>query len=314
MNGSSSPILRYAWVLAAIALFALLPLVLSHTYVYILISLFIMALFASSYNLVFGMTGLLSFCHATFYGAGAYTLAMSASLFGVPVLLGLVLAPLGAGILAVALGWIAVRTRGIQFAMLTLALGQIVYTIVVRQHRLTGGEDGLLIAIPEWLNSVTVLYYLTFGICAVCLWFLWRLLHSPFGDALAAIRQNSQRAQFIGIDVVAYQRTAFVIAGMLAGVAGALRGLEQQAAYPTLLGWTQSAEPLLMTLAGGLTTFFGPIIGAGLFVVLNFFVTKSFDYPLLVFGLVMLFIVLFLPGGVASLWRRERPAPGAPEA
>ncbi|OJU37399.1 MAG: hypothetical protein BGN94_10910, partial [Rhizobiales bacterium 68-8] len=287
--------------------------ILPATYLYLLVGLFVMALFASSYNLVFGMTGLLSFCHATFYGAGAYTVAIAASRLGLPVLLGLVLAPLCAGVLAAAIGWISVRTKGIQFAMLTLALGQLVYTVVVRQYRLTGGDDGLPIAVPDWLSPVTTLYYLALCVCVLCLAGLWRVLHSPFGEALAAIRQNAERARFIGINVVAYQRAAFVIAGMLAGVAGGLRGIEQQAAYPALLTWTQSAEPLLMTLAGGLTTFFGPIIGAALFVVLNFFVTASFEYPLLVFGVVMLLIVLFLPGGVASLFSRVRLVRGASE-
>lgn len=299
--------------IAGVALLAAMPLILSATYLYLLVGLFVMALFASSYNLVFGMTGLLSFCHATFYGAGAYTVAIAASRLGLPVLLGLVLAPLCAGVLAAAIGWISVRTKGIQFAMLTLALGQLVYTVVVRQYRLTGGDDGLPIAVPDWLSPVTTLYYLALCVSVLCLAGLWRVLHSPFGEALAAIRQNAERARFIGINVVAYQRAAFVIAGMLAGVAGGLRGIEQQAAYPALLTWTQSAEPLLMTLAGGLTTFFGPIIGAALFVVLNFFVTASFEYPLLVFGVVMLLIVLFLPGGVASLFSRVRLVRGASE-
>lgn len=287
-----------------------LPLYANTTMTYLLIDFFIMAIFAVSYNVVFGVTGLLSFCHATFYGAGAYAVAMSASLLGTPVIVGLALAPVLAGMLALAIGWLAVRTAGIQFAMLTLALGQLVYTVVVRQYNLTGGDDGLPIGLPPWLTSAVVLYYLALAICAICLWGLWRVLNSPFGAALAAIRQNSQRALFIGINVQAYRRAAFVIAGVVAGVAGGLRGIEQQAAYPTLFAWTQSAEPLLMTLAGGLTTFFGPVIGAALFVVLNFFVTKGFEYPLLVFGLVILLIVLLLPGGVASLFSRLRAATG----
>jgi branched-chain amino acid transport system permease protein len=296
--------------LLALALFAALPLCASTTVTYLLVDFFIMALLAASYNVVFGTTGLLSFCHATFYGAGAYAVAMSASRLGMPVIVGFLLAPLLAGVLALAIGWIAVRTAGIQFAMLTLALGQLVYTVVVRQYNLTGGEDGLPIASPPWLTSPVALYYLALCVCAICLWGLWRVLNSPFGAALAAIRQNSQRALFIGINVQAYQRAAFVIAGVVAGVAGGLRGIEQQAAYPTLFAWTQSAEPLLMTLAGGLTTFFGPVIGAALFVVLNFFVTKGFEYPLLVFGLVILLIVLVLPGGVASVFSRLRAAAG----
>jgi len=304
MSNRTPLILAGTIALVAAALAA--PLFASITITYLLIDFFIMALFAASYNVVFGMTGLLSFCHATFYGAGAYAVAMSASLFGVPPLMGLLLAPVLSAILAAAIGWIAVRISGIQFAMLTLALGQLVYTIVVRQYRLTGGDDGLPIATSAWLTSPVSLYYLALCICAACLWLLWRVLHSPFGAVLAAIRQNGQRALFLGINVQLHQLGAFVLAGAIAGIAGGLRGIEQQAAYPTLLAWTQSAEPLLMTLVGGLTTFFGPIIGAGLFVVLNFFGTKGFEYPLLVFGLIILLIVLVLPGGIASLFSRRR--------
>ena len=295
-----------AIALPVLAVLSAAPLWASTTVTYLLVDFFVMAIFAASYNLVFGKTGLLSFCHATFYGAGAYAVAMSASLFGVPVLVGFVLAPVAAGILAGLIGWVAIRSAGIQFAMLTLALGQLVYTVVVRQYHLTGGEDGLPIAAPDWLTTPSSIYYLALAVCVFCLWVLWRVARSPFGDALAAIRQNRQRALFIGMNVRAYELGAFVLAGMLAGLAGGLRGIEQQAAYPTLFGWTQSAEPLLMTLAGGLNTFFGPIVGAGLFVVLNFFVTKGFDYPLLVFGAVILVIVLVLPGGVVSLADRLR--------
>jgi branched-chain amino acid transport system permease protein len=308
---------RIAVIVAALCLSAallMLPLFARTTFTYLLIDFFIMALFAASYNVVFGMTGLLSFCHATFYGAGAYAVAMSVSLFGTSAIFGLVFAPILAATLAAAIGWLAVRTKGIQFAMLTLALGQLVYTIVVRQYNLTGGEDGLPIAAPAWLASPVTLYYLALVVCALCLWILWRVQNSPFGTALAAIRQNRQRAFFVGLNVKAYELAAFVLAGALAGVAGALRGIEQQAAYPTLFAWTQSAEPLLMTLAGGLNTFLGPVIGAGLFVALNFFVTKGFEYPLLVFGLVILVIVLVLPGGVASLFGRFGPAAGSRKA
>lgn len=302
---------KTAMVAIVLAVLVPLPMVANATVTYLFVDFFVMALFAASYNVVFGMAGLLSFCHAAFYGAGAYAVAMSATLFGRSVILGFVLAPVLSGLLALVMGWIAVRVKGIQFAMLTLALGQLVHTLVVRQYHLTGGDDGLPIEPPSWLTSVVTLYYLAFGVGVVCLWLLWRLRHSPFGTALAAIRQNPQRALFIGLNVKSYELAAFVLSGAVAGLAGALRGIEQQAAYPTLFAWTQSAEPLLMTLAGGLSTFLGPIIGAGLFVVLNFFITKGFDYPLLVFGLVILAIVLFLPGGVASLLARPKTVPSS---
>ena len=290
---------------------AIAPVMLPDTARFLAIDFFIMALFAASYNLVFGVSGMLSFCHGTFYGAGAYAVALAVMAAGIPLFAGLLCAGLLAGLLAAAIGWIAGRTKGIQFAMLTLALGQLVYTIVVRNHGLTGGDDGLPITLPDWARLSLPLYYLSLGVLAAGLGVLWTISKSPFGRALSAIRQNSQRAQFIGLNIKAYQLAAFTIAGTLAGVAGGLRGITQQAAYPTLLAWTQSAEPLLMTLAGGVSSFFGPIVGAALFVVLNFFVTRGFDYPLFIFGVVILVVVLFLPSGLTSLFSRLFPKPAS---
>ncbi|MBM0205690.1 branched-chain amino acid ABC transporter permease [Micromonospora sp. STR1s_5] len=302
-------VLRYTTFVLALAAACALPVALPETYVYLAIEFLIMAVLAVSYNLLFGLTGILSFCHGTLYGAGAYAVAILSVKLKLPLWLAVALAPVAAAALAALLGPILTRTRGMQFAMLSLALGQLVYALVVRQHDLTGGDDGLPIAVPPWLASPTNLYYFSLIVVGASLFMLWRVVHSPFGAALAAVRQNHQRATFLGLNVRRYELAVFVTAGAFAGVAGGLRAILQQAAFPSLLSWTQSAEPLLMTLAGGTGSFFGPVVGSALFVCLNFLITKSVGYPFLVFGVVILLIVLLLPGGLSSLVSRTSRLP-----
>jgi branched-chain amino acid transport system permease protein len=220
-----------------------------------------------------------------------------------------------AGAAALVIGFFTVRLSGMYFAMLTLAFAQLIFSVIANWYNFTGGDNGLPVSPPDYLLDTNAYYYFTLAVVAVAVAFLRLVTRSPFGAALAAIRENPQRAAFIGLNVRAYQLAAFVLAGALAGVAGALRSPLQQMAFPSLLYWTQSADPVLMALAGGVNTFAGPIVGAAVFVFLNFVVTSHTDYPLFAFGLVVLVVVLFLPEGVvgtlARLWRRK-PAAAAP--
>jgi branched-chain amino acid transport system permease protein len=234
---------------------------------------------------------------------------------GVPAWLGLAAAPVVGGLGALAIGWLSVRVTGMYFAMLTLAFGQLVFTIVLGWYSFTGGDDGLPVALPDWMLSAHNYYYFCLGVVTVCLWLIHRVTRSPFGAALGAIRDNRQRAAYIGLDVRRIELRVFVVAGAFAGVAGGLRAPLQQMAFPSLLDWAQSADPVLMSLAGGIHTFLGPIVGAAVFVFTNFVVTSHFEYPLLVFGLIVLFIVLFLPDGIVgslSRWQRRtrKTSPG----
>ena len=157
-----------------------------------------------------------------------------------------------------------------------------------------------------------MLYELVVVIVVACIAFLYIISNSAFGLALEAIQDNPERAAFSGLNIRMYRLAAFVIAGSFAGISGALRVLTEQMAFPTLLHWSQSAEPLLMSLIGGADTFFGPVMGATFFVLLNFFLTGTTDYPLLVFGLAVLFTILFMPRGIAGfleqIWQRVRRA------
>jgi branched-chain amino acid transport system permease protein len=296
----------FAWGAAAV-MFVALPLFVGESYIFLTIDFIIMSLFAMSYNLLFGHGGMLSFGHATYYGLGAYTVAILQSKYGVPPWLGLVAAPMVAALGALAIGWFCVRVTGMYFAMLTLAFGQLVFTVVLGWYSVTGGDDGLPLVLPGWMMSAFNYYYFCLLVVALCIWLIFRITKSPFGAALGAIRDNSQRAAYIGLNVRRLELRVFIIAGALAGIAGGLRAPLQQMAFPSLLNWSQSADPLLMALAGGIHTFIGPIVGAALFVFTNFAITSHFEYPLLIFGTLVLLVVLFLPDGiVGSLLRLHR--------
>lgn len=305
-----SPSSAIGWSVTAVA-FALLPFAIGESYVFLTVDFMIMSLFAMSYNLLLGQAGMLSFGHATYYGLGAYAVAVLQNKYGVPAWLGTAAAPVVAMAVALAIGWFSVRVTGMYFAMLTLAFGQLVFTVVLGWYAFTGGDDGLPVTLPDWMLSARYYYYFCLAIVAACIWLIHRIIKSPFGVALGAIRDNRQRAAYIGLNVRRLELRVFVVAGAFAGIAGGLRAPLQQMAFPSLLNWSQSADPVLMALAGGIRTFVGPIVGAALFVFTNFAVTSHFEYPLLVFGTLVLLIVLLLPSGiVGSLPRMRKPRPG----
>jgi branched-chain amino acid transport system permease protein len=305
----ATPVRAITGWLSAAAVFAALPLVLGESHIFLTIDFMIMALFAMSYNLLLGQAGMLSFGHATFYGLGAYTVAILQNRYGVPVWLGLFAAPFVAALAALLIGWFSVRLTGMYFAMLTLAFGELILVLVVSRYTLTGGDDGLPVGLPDWLLPAHHYYYFCFAVVCCCLFLIRRIVISPFGMALAAIRDNRERARYVGLNVKSVELRVFIVAGAFAGIAGGLRSPLQQMAFPHLLSWSQSADPLLMTLAGGIKTFVGPIVGAALFVFANFLVTSYLAYPLLVFGVVVLLIVLFLPDGIVGSIVRSRSRP-----
>jgi branched-chain amino acid transport system permease protein len=192
---------------------------------------------------------------------------------------------------------------------LTLAFGQLLHTIVMGWYSFTGGDDGMPVTSPDWLLPARNYYFFALTIVIVCIAIIWLISKSPFGAALGAIRENRQRAVFVGLNVRSFELSAFVIAAAFSGVAGALRAPLQQMAFPSLLHWSQSAEPILMALAGGIHTFFGPVVGAAIFVFANFVITSFSDYPLLIFGAIILVLVIYLPGGILGAvqdWHKSK--------
>ena len=305
-------------LLIAIALFVGCPFVLPVYWTMILTEILIMGLLAMSFNLLFGYTGLLSFGQAGFFGVGAYATALFLSKGGNSLLLGLA-AACGAGAVAAAIiGMLCVRRDEIYFAMITLGFGMMLYTIAHNWFDLTGGSDGLpLMNTPPLtilgrefsLFDPVVMYLFVFSITIIGIFFLWRVVRSPFGLMLTAIRENKQRLSFVGAGVQNLRLTAFVISGALAGVSGGLFCLFNAMATPDILHWGFSARPVLMTVLGGSGIFFGPLFGAAIFFGLEQLITDLTENWMIFLGFILIPVVIFFPRGIlGSLvhWIRTR--------
>ena len=272
----------------------------------------ILALFAVSLNLLLGYTGLVSFGHAAYFGIGAYTCAILMKTHGVPFPLAFAAAGAMAAAFAVVFGFFCVRSTRIYFAMLTLSFAQIVWAVCFKWNSVTGGEQGLsnvpypdlsfLAALPVLGSLRTADHYflLVMLVAGVCFFVLHRIVRSPFGRILTAIRENPERAQFVGINVRAYQVAAFAIAGAFAGVAGALFGIFNRGVFPDFAYWSKSAEVLIMAILGGIGSFWGPAIGAAALTLLNHQISSFTQYWPLVLGVVLIVLLFAFPGGVTG--------------
>ena len=236
-------------------------------YPVLLMKLLCFALFACAFNLLLGFTGLLSFGHAAFFGGAAYMTGHVLKEWGMPFEIGILLGTLGAGAMGALFGSLAIRRSGIYFAMITLALAQMTYFLFV-QAPFTHGEDGLQ-AIPRGhflgmvdLNDNLAFYYVVLGICLAGFLLIVRVVHSPFGQVLKAIRENEPRAISLGYEVDRYKLLVFTLSAALAGLAGSLKAVVFQLASLTDAHWHMSGEVVLMTLLGGMGTITGPIVGA----------------------------------------------------
>jgi branched-chain amino acid transport system permease protein len=295
---------RYGWFLGLIFLFALvLPLLVGEFWVHVAVEILILGLFAVSFNMIFGYMGQLSFGHAAYYGVGAYVTGMLMVKAGVPLPICLAASMIGAGICALIIGYFCVRLTGIYFAILTMAFGQMIYYIIFKWYSFTGGDDGLQgIIAPGLLFSANGYYYFTLLIAVLALMVMWFISESPFGYTMRAIRDNADRTRFVGINVRRYMLINFVIAGMFAGLAGALWGPFNRSIAPDLTNWHQSGIPVFMTVIGGPFGFFGPMLGSVIYTFLFAFVTGFTEYWPLIIGLVIVFVVLFVPGGVLGFF------------
>jgi branched-chain amino acid transport system permease protein len=218
--------------------------------------------------------------------------------------LGFIAAPLASALAALVIGYFCIRLSHIYFAMLTLAFSQIVYFTAFKWYAFTGGDNGLIgVPVPEWVQDPTFTNYYRFVlvVCVLGIFILWRIVNSPFGKTLTAIRENPERAGFIGINVKRYELYAFMIAGAFSGLAGALIMLNERSVYPDLAFWTRSTQVLLMSILGGVYTFSGPIVGAFLLLFMDADITQN--YPgiwQLFLGAVLVVILYGLPGGVVG--------------
>jgi branched-chain amino acid transport system permease protein len=304
---------RIPWTLIIFVAAALIvPFLGSRFYTFVATDIVIVSLFAMSLNLLLGYTGLVSFGHAAYFGIGAYTCALLMKSAGAPFLPSLLAGGLMAAAFALLFGFFCVRLTRIYFAMLTLAFAQIVWAICFKWNDVTGGEQGLpSVPYPEmgWMGSLPILgdfrvgdrfYLIALIVVALCFGALRRIVDSPFGRVLTVVRDNPERAQFIGVNVRGYQLAAFVVAGFFAGISGSLFGIFNRGVFPDFAYWTKSAEPLIMTILGGMSAFWGPAVGAAAFIVLNQQITSYTQYWPFTMGAVLIVLLFVFPGGIAG--------------
>jgi branched-chain amino acid transport system permease protein len=269
----------------------------------------IYALAAMGLNLLLGFTGGLSFGHAAYFGLGAYGTGLMLDYVTSSTLLAMLVGVLTGGLAALLLGPLAVRRRGIYFSMITIAIGQMFYFIAVRWNSLTGGEDGLtgyarqpIFGIP--LGSVQF-YYLVLIFFALGAWILWTILNSPLGHTFVAIRENQKRLTFLGIRVERYIALSFAISGVICALAGSLNSLLDNFVSPDDLRYTLSGNFLIIAVLGGMRNFWGPLVGAIIFVLVQNYVSAVTQNWMTVLGLIFVLSVMFFPLGVLGFFRRR---------
>jgi branched-chain amino acid transport system permease protein len=301
-------------ILLALALFA--PFVL---YPVFLMKALCFALFACAFNLLIGYVGLLSFGHAAFFGAAGYVTAHSAKVWGLPPELAILMGTAGSALLGLVFGGLAIRRQGIYFAMVTLALAQMLFFYAL-QAPFTHGEDGIQ-AVPRGylfgvidLNQPLVMYYFVLAIFIIGFAVIYRTINSPFGQVLKAIRENEPRAISLGYKTDHYKLVAFVLSATLAGLAGGTKSLVFQLASLTDVDWTMSGQVVLMTLLGGLGTVLGPVVGAFIVVTMENYLAQFGSWVTIIQGVIFVLCVLTFRRGIVGeiqhLLRRRSGADG----
>ena len=271
------------------------------------INILIFGLFAMGFNLLFGYMGLLSFGHAAFLGIGSYFTGIGIVHYSMPWGGAILVGVIGAAIGGLLMGFLAIRTRGIYFSMVTLALGQIVFYCFYKAESLTGGENGLrgvrvdnfnILGIKvDFLNPL-VKYYIILFFVVIAMWLISRILSSPLGAVMEAIRENEKRAAACGFDVARTKLLVFVLSAAICGLAGSLRALHLSIVPIDSLHYLQSGQAVMMSILGGMGTFFGPFIGAAVMLYLEDVVTTFTKHWMAIIGLVFMFFVLFFPKGI----------------
>jgi branched-chain amino acid transport system permease protein len=307
---------RVPWAAIVFVAALFVPAMGSRYYTFLANDVVIWALFATSLNLLVGYTGLVSFGHAAYFGIGAYATGLLMKKLAVPFLVAFPAAGVLAGLFALVFGFFCVRLTRIYFAMLTLAFAQIVWAICFKWNEVTGGEQGMPeIPYPafDWIDRAAAAlpflggyrtsdyyYFLSVILVGLCIWALRRIVGSPFGRVLTTIRENAERAEFIGVNVRRYELAAFVIAGAFAGLAGGLFGIFNRGVFPDFAYWTKSSEVLIMTLLGGMGTFYGPMIGAVALIWLNQQIVSYTEYWPFILGSILVVLLFLFPGGLAG--------------
>jgi branched-chain amino acid transport system permease protein len=284
----------------------------------------VMAIAALGFNLLLGYTGLLSFGHSAYFGVGAYAVALLVKYLKITSLEMLVVGGIVASALISALfGFVCVRYTKIFFGILTMALSQVLWSLAFKFFWVTGGSDGLRVPTPTLLAGTVKIgatagqdkldflshryYFYVLAIFVICVALMWVIVHSPFGKALQAVRDNETRAEFVGVQVWHYRWVAFLISGIYTGLAGALWVPLNGLTTPDILHWTFSGKIVFFTVLGGFQTFFGPIVGAVIYNYLETYAVGHTVYWQMVLGIVLVVLVLALPAGIVGTAIRLMP-------
>ncbi|MGC1402086.1 MAG: branched-chain amino acid ABC transporter permease [Thermodesulfobacteriota bacterium] len=298
---------KRGWWLILLVIFGLIaPQVISEFYLLILGEALIMSLFALSFNLLFGVMGQLPFGQAAFYGLGGYGMAMLLTKFQFNFWVSFVAGIGIAALIGLLVGLFCVRLRGIYFSILTLAFGQLIFVVIYKWHDFTGGDDGIQgVFPPEFLKDPTAYYYFILLIFLISAFILWRIIHSPFGYTLQAMRENSERTEFLGIPIARYQLIAFIISAAFAGLAGALWAPFYRSVAPSTLMWVKSGEPVMATILGGAGLFFGPVLGTFLITFVHAYLLGFTHFWPIIMGTLILIVIFLLPGGILGFIKEK---------
>ena len=273
----------------------------------------IMALFALAYNMLLGHTGLMSFGHGAYFGIGAYVLGLTQLYFSSNVWICLLFAMLGAGLAAFLVGLIIIRKSGIYFSLLTVAFTQMFFTIAFRWREVTGGEDGLKFQPFSWgpldLKMPLTLYYFVFVLFLISMFLLYKITKSPVGRVMRANKYNRDRTMVLGYNIYRYRLFAFVLSAGFSGLAGGLAGVRIAAAFAEPMTWVASGDVVMMVvLGGGLANFFGPVLGAAIFSILQDLISTITIHWMFIFGMLFVFVILLMPEGILGFFTKDQGA------
>ena len=317
MSAVASPRRVMSWAVPAVIALVILPFVVPPYQTVLLSYGLVFAIAALGFNLLLGYTGLLSFGHSAYFGVGAYAVAFVVKYLKIDSMEVLLLAGiLGSALVAALFGLLCVRYTRIFFGILTLALSQVLWSLAFKFFWVTGGSDGLRVPTPTLLAGTVKIgatagqdkldflshryYFYVLAIFVICVVLMWVIVHSPFGKALQAVRDNETRAEFVGVQVWHYRWVAFLISGIYTGLAGALWVPLNGLTTPDILHWTFSGKIVFFTVLGGFQTFFGPIVGAVIYNYLETYAVGHTVYWQMVLGIVLVVLVLALPAGIVG--------------
>ncbi len=310
-HGTKKNFLNWGAIVLFVTVLAVFPLVLSGGWLSAVTEMLIMALCGLSLNLIVGYGGMVSFGHAGLYAAGAYGFALLEVRLGASFPVAMITGPLVAAVIGCIVGWFCVRLTANYFALLTMAFGMIIWSVINSWYDFTNGDNGIYgIPKPEILNTLSGYYYFTLIVVAACVLLLKMILSSPYGVVLRATRENTNRVNFLGVNVRRYQWFTFTLSSFFMGVGGVLFAGFNSSVFPQFSYWTKSGEFLIVVLLGGMYNFIGPIVGGIVFVYLDKVITSYTVYWPLILGIILMSCTILFRSGIVGFISEKVMKPG----